>query len=105
MSRYVAESEGGTVIRFINSFLLALHEKEIVSSVNVQRQQMKLMEGKKTNGDFLQYMLERFETDLEFFEMVQLKAENDEARSFFSRIVICGRIVRDIVRRRFFRNI
>lgn len=63
------------------------------------------MEEKNMDNDFLKYMLKRLETDLEFFEMVQLRAENDEEKSFFGRIVICGRIVRDIVRRRFFRNI
>lgn len=61
------------------------------------------MEEKPIDNDFLNYMLMRLETDLEFFEMVQLKAENDEVKSFFGRIVICGRIVRDIVRRRFLR--
>ena len=91
------------MMKFLNSFLLALHEKEIVSSVKVQHQQIRAMEEKTMDNDFLKYMLERFETDLEFFEMVQLKAENDEAKSFFGRIVICGRIVRDIVRRRFLR--
>lgn len=61
------------------------------------------MEEKPIDNDFLNYMLKRLETDLEFFEMVQLKVENDEVKSFFGRIVVCGRIVRDIARRRFFR--
>lgn len=91
------------MMKFLNSFLLALHEKEIISSVKVQHQQIRAMEEKPIDNDFLNYMLMRLETDLEFFEMVQLKAENDEVKSFFGRIVICGRIVRDIVRRRFLR--
>ena len=77
------------MMKFLNSFLLALHEKEIVSCVKVQHQQIMAMEEKSIDNDFLKYMLKRLETDLEFFEMVQLKAENDEVKSFFGRIVIC----------------
>lgn len=90
------------MIRYINSRILMAQEQEIVSAVNRQNSQLR---NEDVDENFLRYMLERLETDLEFFEIVQLKAENDEAKSFFGSIAILGRIVRDIVRRRFFRLI
>ena len=89
---------GFTVFKYINQYMLNKQRENIISEVCYQ--QAKLQKDMPRDKLF-RYMLERLETDLRFFENLQLKVENEEEKSFIASIVICGQIALRSINRRF----